>query len=173
MWTVRDAVVVADASRLIRGVSPVLEVPFHADGSLDDDGFGRVVDHVLGCGVSSVMFPGYASEFLKLTGAERWRLCQLLLLKPVPRPPGTPSSGWGRPSMTDAAAVLHCWRTPAPRSGRGVLAGGRYWDRTSDLFGVNAVRRGGQCRSLVATSAVVLVSADCWGWLPLVVLSFC
>jgi len=73
------APVVDDASRLVRGVSPVLEVPFHDDGALDEVGFGRVVDHVLGCGVTSVMFPGYASEFLKLTEAERWRLYEILL----------------------------------------------------------------------------------------------
>ncbi|GAA3513553.1 dihydrodipicolinate synthase family protein [Actinocatenispora rupis] len=68
-----------DAAELIRGVSPVLEVPFHDDGSLDEPGFARVVDHVLGCGVSSVMFPGYASEFLKLTSDERDRLNTVLL----------------------------------------------------------------------------------------------
>lgn len=67
------------ADGLIRGVSPVLEVPFYADGGLDEPGFGRVVDYVLGCGVSSVMFPGYASEFLKLTGDERGRLNAILL----------------------------------------------------------------------------------------------
>ncbi len=63
----------------IRGVSPVLEVPFDDDGALDVDGFDRVVRYVLGCGVSSVMFPGYASEFLKLSEAERWTLDQVLL----------------------------------------------------------------------------------------------
>lgn len=66
---------------LVRGVSPVLEVPFHDDGALDDEGFGRVVDHALGCGVGSVMFPGYASEFLKLTETERWRLYEVLLAR--------------------------------------------------------------------------------------------
>jgi 4-hydroxy-tetrahydrodipicolinate synthase len=64
---------------LIRGVSPVLEVPFADDGEVDYAGFDRVVRHVLGCGVTSVMFPGYASEFLKLSEQERWRLCDILL----------------------------------------------------------------------------------------------
>lgn len=67
------------ASDLVRGVSPVLEVPFTADGAVDAGGFARVVDYVLGTGVSSVMFPGFASEFHKLSEPERWRLTEILL----------------------------------------------------------------------------------------------
>ncbi|MEV6105227.1 dihydrodipicolinate synthase family protein [Streptomyces sp. NPDC051940] len=63
----------------IRAVCPVLEVPFHADGSLDPGGFDRVLDAVLSTGVTSVMFPGYASEFHKLTAAERELLTRRLL----------------------------------------------------------------------------------------------
>ncbi|MFF3494825.1 dihydrodipicolinate synthase family protein [Streptomyces sp. NPDC002795] len=64
---------------LVRGVSPVLEVPFRENGDLDPDGFGVVVDRVLATGVSSVMFPGFASEFHKLDGGERQLLTGLLL----------------------------------------------------------------------------------------------
>ncbi|MFC9331021.1 dihydrodipicolinate synthase family protein [Kitasatospora sp. NPDC057015] len=64
---------------MITGVVPVLEVPFQPDGSLDLPGFDRVVQAVLGTGVSSVMFPGYASEFHKLTGPEREQLTARLL----------------------------------------------------------------------------------------------
>ncbi|HVX46822.1 MAG TPA: dihydrodipicolinate synthase family protein [Mycobacteriales bacterium] len=63
----------------IRGVSPVLEVPFTDDGTVDVDGFERVVRYVIDCGVESMMFPGYASEFLKLTESERRTLDQVLL----------------------------------------------------------------------------------------------
>lgn len=63
----------------VRGVCPVLEVPFHEDGSVDHDGFERVVAQVLGSGVRSVMFPGFASEFHKLTSAERTGLRDQLL----------------------------------------------------------------------------------------------
>ncbi|SEE39070.1 dihydrodipicolinate synthase family protein [Jiangella alba] len=69
----------ADAAHLVRGVSPVLEVPFHADGAVDVAGFGRVVDYVLGTGVSSVMFPGFASEYHKLSEGERAELTDVLL----------------------------------------------------------------------------------------------
>jgi dihydrodipicolinate synthase/N-acetylneuraminate lyase len=57
--------------RLLRGVCPVLEVPFHDDESIDYDGFSKVVAHSLRTGVTSVMFPGFASEFHKLADDER------------------------------------------------------------------------------------------------------
>jgi dihydrodipicolinate synthase/N-acetylneuraminate lyase len=64
---------------LLRGVSPVLEVPFREDDSVDYDGFSHIVQHVLGTGVTSVMFPGFASEFHKLADDERLRLRARLL----------------------------------------------------------------------------------------------
>lgn len=64
---------------VVRGVCPVLETPFTDDGSVDEQGFLRIVDHVIASGVRSVMFPGFASEFHKLTDAERFRLIDLLL----------------------------------------------------------------------------------------------
>lgn len=68
-----------DASALVRGVSPVLEVPFHDSGEVDTAGFDRVVRYVLATGVSSVMFPGFASEFHKLHEDERAELTTVLL----------------------------------------------------------------------------------------------
>ncbi|WP_406348551.1 dihydrodipicolinate synthase family protein [Streptomyces sp. NBC_00144] len=64
---------------LVRGVSPVLEVPFRDNGDLDPEGFTTVVDRVLATGVSSVMFPGFASEFHKLDDGERELLTGMLL----------------------------------------------------------------------------------------------
>lgn len=63
----------------LTGVCPVLEVPFTDDDALDVEGFGAVVDHVLGTGVGAVMFPGFASEFHKLSDAERRLLTTELL----------------------------------------------------------------------------------------------
>ncbi|GAB2682161.1 dihydrodipicolinate synthase family protein [Kribbella swartbergensis] len=68
-----------DASLLVRGVSPVLEVPFTAEGAVDHDGFDRVVRYVLSTGVTSMMFPGFASEFHKLSEQERRDLTEILL----------------------------------------------------------------------------------------------
>ncbi|TDC07516.1 dihydrodipicolinate synthase family protein [Nonomuraea longispora] len=70
---------------LVRGVSPVLEVPFHDDGALDADGFVTVVGEVLATGVTSVMFPGFAGEVHKLDDAERELLTGLLLDVTRPR----------------------------------------------------------------------------------------
>lgn len=67
------------SERLVRGVVPVLEVPFAPDGALDADGFARVVERVLGTGVSAVMFPGFAGEFHKLDEAEAELLTGVLL----------------------------------------------------------------------------------------------
>ncbi|MEW1863788.1 dihydrodipicolinate synthase family protein [Streptomyces sp. NPDC088194] len=64
---------------LLRGVMPVLEVPFTAGGDLDLDSFDRLVRHVLNTGVTAVMFPGFASEFHKLSDAERDLLTARLL----------------------------------------------------------------------------------------------
>ncbi|MFD2081388.1 4-hydroxy-tetrahydrodipicolinate synthase [Actinopolymorpha cephalotaxi] len=68
-----------DTALLVRGVSPVLEVPFTDAGEVDYTGFERVVRYVLSTGVTSVMFPGFASEFHKLSDAERARLVDILL----------------------------------------------------------------------------------------------
>ena len=70
----------------MRGVIPVLETPFTADGEVDRDGFVRVVEHVIGTGVSGVMFPGYASEVLKLNDRERRDLIGDLLRVTSGRP---------------------------------------------------------------------------------------
>jgi dihydrodipicolinate synthase/N-acetylneuraminate lyase len=74
-----------DVSELVRGVSPVLQVPFTEDGTVDLPGFRRVVRYVLGTGVSSVMFPGFASEYHKLAEDERDLLTTALLAETTGR----------------------------------------------------------------------------------------
>jgi 4-hydroxy-tetrahydrodipicolinate synthase len=75
-----------DPASLVRGVSPVLQVPFTATGDIDVDGFRRVVRYVLGTGVSSMMFPGFASEYYKLAEDERRTLTDVLLAETSTRP---------------------------------------------------------------------------------------
>ncbi len=69
------------AADLLRGVSPVLSVPFQEDGALDLPGFASVVDHVLATGVGSVLLFGLASEFAKLDDEERQDLLSVLLAR--------------------------------------------------------------------------------------------
>src|ERR1700759_3933437 len=73
-------------STLVRGVSPVLSVPFTDTDDIDVDGFRRTVRYVLGTGVRSVMFPGFASEFHKLAEPERAELTRVLLAETRNRP---------------------------------------------------------------------------------------
>ncbi|MDQ6713926.1 MAG: dihydrodipicolinate synthase family protein [Candidatus Dormibacteraeota bacterium] len=63
----------------IRGVCPVLAVPFLENGDLDVPGFTAMTRHVLGTGVTAVMLFGFASEFHKLTDQERTVLRRALL----------------------------------------------------------------------------------------------
>lgn len=63
----------------LRGVLPVLEVPFTPDERLDLDGFHTVIAAQVAAGVEAVMFPGFASEFHKLAGDERRLLTTELL----------------------------------------------------------------------------------------------
>lgn len=70
---------VAEPSQFPTGVVPVLETPFDEHGNIDPAGFGRLTEHVTQVGVSGVMFPGYASESLKLTESERATLVGELL----------------------------------------------------------------------------------------------
>jgi len=75
-----------DPALLVRGVSPVLEVPFTSQGEIDGEGFENVVRYVLSTGVTSLMFPGFASEFYKLSDAERAHLTGRLLSYTAHRP---------------------------------------------------------------------------------------
>jgi dihydrodipicolinate synthase/N-acetylneuraminate lyase len=70
---------VNNSSLLVRGVSPVVEVPFTDRGEVDYEGFDNVVRYVLSTGVTSLMFPGFASEYYKLSETERLRLTRILL----------------------------------------------------------------------------------------------
>jgi dihydrodipicolinate synthase/N-acetylneuraminate lyase len=59
------------AAMSVGGVLPVLAVPFHDDGALDLPGFEVICHHVLGSGADGALLFGLASEFYKLSDAER------------------------------------------------------------------------------------------------------
>ncbi|MET9730121.1 dihydrodipicolinate synthase family protein [Streptomyces sp. NPDC006458] len=103
----------APSTDRLSGVMPVLEVPFTGDGGLDLDSFDRMVGHVLGTGVTAVMFPGFASEFHKLSDSERHLLTRRLLAMTARRP--------------DVAAVVsvpdHATRLAVERATAAVEAG--------------------------------------------------
>jgi 4-hydroxy-tetrahydrodipicolinate synthase len=69
----------------LRGVCPVLAVPFTNAGDVDLDSFGALVDHVWDTGVSAATLFGLASEFPKLTEPERDALQAAFLDRSRPR----------------------------------------------------------------------------------------
>lgn len=54
----------------VAGVVPILQTPFEEDGSVDLQSLAAEVDFVLAAGAEGVAFPGFASEWWKLTGEE-------------------------------------------------------------------------------------------------------
>jgi 4-hydroxy-tetrahydrodipicolinate synthase len=62
---------------LLNGVYPIVFVPFHADGAIDEDGLRRIVRFELDGGVNGVGINGFASEAYKLTDDERRRTVEI------------------------------------------------------------------------------------------------
>lgn len=98
----------AEAAALVRGVSPVLETPFTDDGAIDLESFRRVVRYVLSTGVSSVMYPGFAGEFYKLSDPERETLTRTLI-EEVRRVPGVATIVAVQDHATRLAAERAVW----------------------------------------------------------------
>lgn len=63
----------------LHGIVPILPTIFAPDGSIDRDGFARVLAFALDAGVHGVAFPANASEFYALTDAERLDLTELVV----------------------------------------------------------------------------------------------
>lgn len=64
-------------TELPEGILPVLATPFRADGSVDETSFTRQVDFCIQANASGLVMFGLASEYYKLSGAERDRLAML------------------------------------------------------------------------------------------------
>ena len=92
--------------KLIRGIVPIVAAPFTAHGALDDDSFQALVRHLLGTGASGLTLFGLATEFYKLTDAERARMQALFLAETSTSPQVA-----GIISITD-----HSWEVAAERA---------------------------------------------------------
>lgn len=55
----------------IRGVVPIIPIPFDDDETIDEASFRRTVDFVASRGLAGLCLPAYGGEFYKLTEAER------------------------------------------------------------------------------------------------------
>lgn len=90
----------------IAGIVPIVAATFADDGTLDEDSFQALVRHLLGAGVGALTLFGLATEFYKLSDAERARM-QALLLAETSRS----SDVAGVISITD-----HSWELAARRA---------------------------------------------------------
>ncbi len=52
------------------GLYPILHTPFDSNGEVDYDSFRRLVSHVDGAGIEGMAFPGFVSEWWRLTDDE-------------------------------------------------------------------------------------------------------
>ena len=55
---------------IFRGLFPILHTPFDTNGDVDFDSLRRLIRHVRDAGVEAIVFPGFASEWWRLTDAE-------------------------------------------------------------------------------------------------------
>lgn len=84
----------------IRGVVPVMLLPFNEDESIDEATFRKQVDHSIHAGAAAVCAPGFANEFYKLTDEERRRLIKILVEQTRGRVPLFASTGCGSARAT-------------------------------------------------------------------------
>ena len=60
------------------GVIPILQTPFHDDGSLDLESLAREVDYVCALGAPGMAFPGFVSEWWKLSQPEIFAAAEVI-----------------------------------------------------------------------------------------------
>src|SRR5215203_4738370 len=59
------------------GTIPIVPTPFNDDETIDEGALRNLIDFALGSGLEAVCLPAYASEFYKLTDAERLRVVKI------------------------------------------------------------------------------------------------
>ncbi len=65
----------------LKGICPILAVPFRDNGAVDEQSLTRLVDFLIGCGVHGITLFGLAGEYYKLTDEERGRIREILLAR--------------------------------------------------------------------------------------------
>lgn len=63
----------------LRGVIPVLLTPFHADASVDEISLRRQINFCIANRVAGLCAPAFASEYYKLSDAERRRIAEIVV----------------------------------------------------------------------------------------------
>ncbi len=60
-----------------KGIIPPVTTPFHDDGSIDRDGFGAMIEHLIGSGVHGIIVGGTTGEYYAQSRDERVSLLEL------------------------------------------------------------------------------------------------
>ncbi|MBI3962114.1 MAG: dihydrodipicolinate synthase family protein [Deinococcus sp.] len=77
-----------DATRpALGGIIPILAMPFTQQGTVDEESLARLIEFSIGAGVQGIALFGLASEYYKLSDAERTRTAQLLVNRAAGRVP--------------------------------------------------------------------------------------
>jgi dihydrodipicolinate synthase/N-acetylneuraminate lyase len=66
---------------MLTGIIPIVFVPFHNDGSIDEAGLRRIVRFELDGGVDGIGINGFASEAYKLTDDERRKTVEIVAIE--------------------------------------------------------------------------------------------
>ncbi len=90
----------------LEGIVPIVAATFTPEGKLDEDSFQSVVRYLVQSGVSGLTLFGLATEFYKLTDAEKSRMQALLLAETTKA-----AQAWGIISITD-----HSWEIAVERA---------------------------------------------------------
>lgn len=61
------------------GITPVMCTTFRDDDSIDEESLRRQIDFAVDAGAAALCGPGFASEFYKLSDAERYRFAEVLV----------------------------------------------------------------------------------------------
>jgi 4-hydroxy-tetrahydrodipicolinate synthase len=63
----------------LNGITPVMCTTFRDDDSIDEESLRRQIDFAIEAGAAALCGPGFASEFYKLSDAERYRFAEILV----------------------------------------------------------------------------------------------
>jgi 4-hydroxy-tetrahydrodipicolinate synthase len=106
----------------MHGIIPILPTPFHADGTLDLEPYGSLIDFAVASGVAAVGVPAFGSEFYKLDAGERGEILTRVLALAKGRVPvmvqcnhacGAKAAAMARHAESIGAAVVN---TALPRT---------------------------------------------------------
>lgn len=115
----------------IQGIIPIIPTPFHENGEVDFDGLAPLIHFAAAGGCCAVCLPAYASEFYKLTDAERQAVVETAVMHAGGR---IPVIGQANHPYSKQAALLARAAQQAGAAGVAVAVPRIFALNESDLF---------------------------------------